>query len=163
MVAKLQTPSDVPTEDILAAEGESRPCLKENHSAWTEVAARQLRGCAFLDQQPCLMPHTKGAVKLPRSPAPVFCRNKDHFDDFWAASMANVLNKLHGKIVVLHLVTLRLSSLETVPAGIFPPAPAFVKRSPWRSYLWIEVSTTPVKCRAIMCQPLRSMCLLNCL
>lgn len=159
----MQSPCDGPKEDIVAAEGESQQCLMQNHSAWTEAAARELGGCAFLDQQPCLMPHDKGVIRLPKSPVLVFCRNKDRFDDFWAVSMANVLNKLHGKIVVLHLVKLRLTSLEAVPAGMFPPAPAFVKSSPWSSYLWIEVSTTPVKCKAITRQPLFSMFLLNCL
>ena len=139
----------MPAEDTGVAEAEPRPAMMERETALTKV---QLCGCALSGQQPCLLPaHNQGVVKLPRSPVLVLIWNQNNLDDFWAASMANVFNKLHGKILMSHLVKLRLSRLGNVPAGIFPSAPTIFRSSLWSSFLWIEVSTT--KGNRLSCMP----------
>lgn len=78
-------------------------------------------------------------------------RDKNQFDTFWAASLANGFDELQGKIVVSYLavsaVRLRLTNHKRNAGEVFPPPPAFVLSSLWSSFLWIEVSAPTFSCR----------------
>ncbi|KAK9842827.1 hypothetical protein WJX74_003031 [Apatococcus lobatus] len=118
--------------------------LEENQALWQPIGGHS---CFDEQQMQSVSMLVNGAGNpitsaSPRTPM-MICREKDQSDPFWTASLASVLAKLQGKVVmaclIANAVRMRFTKLHTIPAEALPSPPACIASSPSSSYLWIEL------------------------